>query len=915
MDPQRLKQPGSAVGMQHSQVWSRPHSRAQYQNIQESMDGYYRASPYPDYWCNDSYQRPELRDQYLYSPSPSPLCWSRIKPRSDYNYMDNTYYRPHSRHGYEEWYRNSADQHSREQQSWYYHNYPRGHLDYGDGDQRSLQNWQFDGRAQQSFRENWDQQMKWQQNARVESGRKRSEDYGKQFQYSRDNGRDHADIFHVTDTDSSQVPVLESSQLAAYKESGLSNSSYELSQYLDYSGLQEQMPPTTEEPTWLEPSVPSRVQTPWKHPLPHVRVSFTPQGHLIRVCPNMPSEGEPAVIEIHSLEVILYDTKEQEEMREFPGPLLRDDIHKMDVLTFAERQLDECQESHALADKNGAALLWQLLIYLCRQNGMFVHSDVAELLARDYKNTQEYNKPETAPHMGQTLMDLPEDMLFNNRMPDLLTGGVLQGTESSKETLETYTQLLMYGRKKEALEWAIKGSLWGHALFLASKMDSRIYSDVMGRFTSSLAFNDPLQTLFQLMSGRIPKAAVKCGDVNWGDWRPHLAVILSNKMADSAMNWKAIVTMGDTLASKGQIDAAHFCYLMADIPFGNYGIKTDKLVLLGCNHRLPFYRFALHGMIQRTEILEYCWSLARSGSCIPTFQVYKLLYASRLVDYGLPFRAFQYCEVIGKAVLQNPKAFPPVLLTQLIELAERLKYCDSQAVEKTVETEDVDSDWLIQLRMKLIKIQMENLSNESVMPLAFRLQDIPAATTGPHMPGHVDLIVRHQQNYIPQQYSDAPKLSPHLEQPVQDSIISSSIVRSENEAIPSGSTETYMSHSKRPPVSMPAHWGRAVGAGQNHISKTVTVSQKSCEEYDAVNMNQTGEIDHSFGTVHNSAFSPYDGSFEPTKKVDSTELKEQNRDEVKPQTGKMKQASQSGWFRWLWSDSKSNSHDSKDGTT
>ncbi|PIO11763.1 hypothetical protein AB205_0154480, partial [Aquarana catesbeiana] len=60
---------------------------------------------------------------------------------------------------------------------------------------------------------------------------------------------------------------------------------------------------------------------------------------------------------------------------------------------------------------------------------------------------------------------------------------------------------------QEALDWAMKSQLWGHALFLSSKMDPRTYSWVMARFTSTLAPNDPLQTLFQLMAGRIPQAA------------------------------------------------------------------------------------------------------------------------------------------------------------------------------------------------------------------------------------------------------------------------------------------------------------------------------------------------------------------------------------------------------------------------
>lgn len=38
-------------------------------------------------------------------------------------------------------------------------------------------------------------------------------------------------------------------------------------------------------------------------------------------------------------------------------------------------------------------------------------------------------------------------------------------------------------------------------------------------------------------------------------------------------------------ASKGAVEAAHFCYLMADIPFGYYGAKTDRMALLGSSHR------------------------------------------------------------------------------------------------------------------------------------------------------------------------------------------------------------------------------------------------------------------------------------------------------------------------------------------
>ena len=58
----------------------------------------------------------------------------------------------------------------------------------------------------------------------------------------------------------------------------------------------------------------------------------------------------------------------------------------------------------------------------------------------------------------------------------------------------------------------MKAGLWGHALFLASKMDQRTYAGVMTRFANGLAVNDPLQTLYQLMSARMPSSMKYCVD-------------------------------------------------------------------------------------------------------------------------------------------------------------------------------------------------------------------------------------------------------------------------------------------------------------------------------------------------------------------------------------------------------------------
>lgn len=57
--------------------------------------------------------------------------------------------------------------------------------------------------------------------------------------------------------------------------------------------------------SFLPPSVPLRPLTPEKFSVPHLCARFGPGGFLIKVLPNLPSEGQPALVEIHSMEVML----------------------------------------------------------------------------------------------------------------------------------------------------------------------------------------------------------------------------------------------------------------------------------------------------------------------------------------------------------------------------------------------------------------------------------------------------------------------------------------------------------------------------------------------------------------------------------------------------------------------------------
>lgn len=51
------------------------------------------------------------------------------------------------------------------------------------------------------------------------------------------------------------------------------------------------------------PPAPPRPATPEKFTIPHRCARFGPGGHLVQVLPNLPSAGQPALVDIHSLEV------------------------------------------------------------------------------------------------------------------------------------------------------------------------------------------------------------------------------------------------------------------------------------------------------------------------------------------------------------------------------------------------------------------------------------------------------------------------------------------------------------------------------------------------------------------------------------------------------------------------------------
>lgn len=237
----------------------------------------------------------------------------------------------------------------------------------------------------------------------------------------------------------------------------------------------------------------------------------------------------------------------------YPGPLLRGPTHKKQVIEFCQEQIrlgppgasSSTRSSMASLqsleppNKTSYTLMWNLLILLLRQNGSAVGTDIAELLL---KNKEEFpyeyqsnasralnnennsrHSPESeakqsneenasdGSHQSEDPLPLSENEVTEKFRNFLLYGSIIEALGKFSESLSATIFILI--EYEFHPDWATDNNLWGHALFLASKMDRRTHANVMMKFANKLSLSDPLQTLYQLMSGRTPSSVTV--DIHW----------------------------------------------------------------------------------------------------------------------------------------------------------------------------------------------------------------------------------------------------------------------------------------------------------------------------------------------------------------------------------------------------------------
>ncbi|XP_037871735.1 uncharacterized protein LOC101745679 isoform X1 [Bombyx mori] len=530
-----------------------------------------------------------------------------------------------------------------------------------------------------------------------------------------------------------------------------------------------------------ESTVRSERMTPVLYSTAHVRASLASR-HLVVVRPCYPVDGAAARVHVLALDGALHGDPDAAELLHYPGPLVKGVSHKKSVIEYCESQA----RAGAPRDPRGHALLWDYLALLLTQNGVVVGSDLAELLM---KNTREHEAPAASPAppgsrressvSDQHPAPAPRPAAEDPPAPPAI---------DEAAALDKYREYLLCGNRRDALEWAVSNNLWGHALHLASLSDRRTRAALSARFLGAVPRADPLHTLYAALAAALPPAVAPPPGDPPADWRPHCAVLLANAGARPDHERRLVTQLGDSLAARGLLYSAQFCYLAAEVPFSQHPLAPlsagprpppPRLSLLLADPRAPsLQQFATNKAIFATEIYEYAKSL-NQDYVIPELQVYKLLIAVRLTDCGLYERALGYTERAARAAAPAPR-----LARALALLADRLKYHDP-ALQDDAPLDEGDSGEPSPRHQQWIE-DVKNIANMTecarpcVQPEPLTQPGTPqhAAPPGPpppwpdqahqyqqpHMPGYPE-PVEETPDYSAQYYTQPPPpplQPPHL---------------------------------------------------------------------------------------------------------------------------------------------------------
>ncbi|KAE8660436.1 putative C2H2-like zinc finger protein [Hibiscus syriacus] len=366
-----------------------------------------------------------------------------------------------------------------------------------------------------------------------------------------------------------------------------------------------------------------------------------------------------------------------------PGPLVGGNVGNKELYKWIDERIAHCESSSVGYRGEVLRLLFSLLKISCQYYGKLrspfgtdqtlKESDYPELAITKHLGSVKGKGVQSGSHSAvvHCLQNLPSE-------------AQIQATALEVQSL------LVSGRKKEALEFAREGQLWGPALVIASQLGDQLYGDTVKLMAlKQLKAGSPLRTLCLVVAGQpadvfstVSSGRDLPGYVNTPNqpgqvaanmldgWEENLAIITANRTKDDEL---VIIHLGDCLwKERSEAAAAHICYLIAEANFEPYS-DGARLCLIGADHWNCPRTYASPEAIQRTELYEYSKVLGNSQFLLLPFQPYKLIYAYMLAEVGKMADSLKYCQAILKS-LRTGRTSEVETWKQLVSsLEERLR--------------------------------------------------------------------------------------------------------------------------------------------------------------------------------------------------------------------------------------------------
>jgi hypothetical protein len=294
-----------------------------------------------------------------------------------------------------------------------------------------------------------------------------------------------------------------------------------------------------------------------------------------------------------------------------------------------------------------ADILWQLISVAAKSKGRLRSDD----------GVADRASPEAS--IVELLLSDPNDVTntkhrgISKKKKDVYSSQ--EDEKDEEDAIARVQNLLLRGDRLGAVDEAIFIGDFATALLIASMCDHETYKKVVQKYAeSTFHTGSPMYTTALLLSGSLQAPPTR-NSSNWGvepkelrqSWKSHLAAIISNR----TVGWdKVVLSLGDRLREIGEVNEAHFCYMVCGCPIATPTDTDARTALLGCDHSDPTSltlstKEALVSF-ERTEAYEWAKRQGNKNASFGSFQPFKLVYSMLLADCGKIDRATQFLESI-----------------------------------------------------------------------------------------------------------------------------------------------------------------------------------------------------------------------------------------------------------------------------